>query len=104
MANHSYLRVWTRDFSDQTMIAEFARFLTTAPLSSTKPTFTELVVQPVNSTEPSAVEWDLRAQNSGPAEVAALAVQHLNSDTAYITSANWDLWRSRCTRNRNSDV
>ena len=93
MANHSYLRVWTRDFSDQTMIAEFARFLTTAPLSAKKSTFTELVVQPVNAVEPFIAEWDLRAQNSGPAEVAALAVQHLNSDSAYIATANWDLWR-----------
>jgi hypothetical protein len=93
MANHSYLRVWTRDFSDQTMIAEFARFLTTAPLSASQSTFTELLVQPVNSTEPSVAEWDLRAQNSGPAEVAALAAQNLNSDSAYIATANWDLWR-----------
>jgi hypothetical protein len=92
MANHSYLRVWTRDFSDETMIAEFARFLTTAPLSATKSNFTELVVQPVNATEPSVAEWDLRALNSGPAEVAALAIQNLNSDSAYIATANWDLW------------
>src|SRR5882757_2773806 len=92
MANHSYLRVWTRDFSTETMIAEFARFLTTAPLSTTKGTFTELVVQPVNTTEPFVAEWDLRAQNAGPAEVAAFAAQSLNSDSAYIASASWDLW------------
>jgi hypothetical protein len=92
MANHCYLRVWTRDFSDETMIAEFARFLTTAPLSATKTTFTELIVQPISPTEPAIADWDLRAQNSGPAEVAALAVQSLNSDTAYIASANWDWW------------
>jgi hypothetical protein len=93
MANHSYLRVWTRDFSETTMIAEFARFLTTAPLSATKSTLTELVVQPVAPTEPSAAEWDLRAQQSGPPEVAALALQNLNSDSAYMATANWDLWR-----------
>ena len=93
MANHSYLRVWTRDFSETTMMAEFARYLTTAPLSATKSTFTELVVQPVAPTEPSAAEWDLRAQQSGPPEVAALALQNLNSDSAYIATANWDLWR-----------
>jgi hypothetical protein len=92
MANHCYLRVWTRDFSDQTMIAEFARFLTTAPLSASKNGFTELVVQPVAPTEPAISEWDLRAQGSTAAEVAALALQNLNSDTAYIASANWDLW------------
>jgi len=30
MANRSYLRVWTRDFAEPTMIHEFARLLTTA--------------------------------------------------------------------------
>src|SRR5437016_3688033 len=34
MANRAYLRVWTRDFSEATMIAEFARFLTTALLAA----------------------------------------------------------------------
>lgn len=92
MANHCYLRVWARDFSDETMIAEFARFLTTAPLSASKNTFTELLVQPIDPTEPAIAEWDLRAQGSTAAEVAALALQHLNSDTAYIAGANWDLW------------
>ena len=58
MANHSYLRVWTRDFSRETMIAEFARFLTTAPLSASRQAFDELVVQPVDATETSLGEWD----------------------------------------------
>ena len=49
MANHAYLRVWTRDFSLQTMLAEFARFLTTAPLSATQNAFDELIVQAVDS-------------------------------------------------------
>jgi hypothetical protein len=93
MANHAYLRVWMRDFSEMTMIPEFARFLTTAPLSVAQPGFTYLVVQAVDSTELSVAEWDLRDQGFGPAEVAALATQHLNRDTAYIASANWDLWR-----------
>jgi len=102
MANHAYLRVWTRDFAESTMIPEFARFLTTATVS-TLPSgqadqaghaaFTELVVQAVDSSESSVAEWDLRGQGYGPAEVAALATQHLNADTAYIVSAQWDLWR-----------
>ena len=37
-------------------------------------------------------EWDLREQRYGPAEVAALAIQHLNADTAYFVSGKWDLW------------
>ena len=92
MANRAYLRVWTRDFSEETMLAEFARFLTTAPLSASVNTFAELTVQPVDATETPVASWDLRAQGYGPAEVAALALQHLNADSAYIATANWNLW------------
>src|SRR4051812_5813007 len=92
MANRAYLRIWTRDFSESTMIAEFARFLTTAPLSASESTFTGLTVQAVNAAETPVAEWDLRGQGYGPAEVAALAAQHLNADTAYFATARWDLW------------
>lgn len=92
MANRAYLRVWTRDFSEQTMIAEFARFLTTAPVSDAPSGFQLLSVQPVGYTEPSEVEWDLREAALGPPEIAALAMQHLNADTAFIVEANWNLW------------
>jgi hypothetical protein len=92
MANRAYLRVWTRDFSEQTMIAEFARFLTTAPISESGTGFRQLTVQPVDATETPMVEWDLKEGKFGPAEVAALAMQHLYADTAYIVEAMWDLW------------
>jgi hypothetical protein len=92
MANHAYLRVWTRDFSLETMIPEFARFLTTAPLSASHNAFEELVVQAIDPGETPIAEWDLRGLNTGAAEVAAMAAQHLNSDTAYFASAKWDLW------------
>jgi hypothetical protein len=92
MANHAYLRVWTRDFSGEKMIPEFARFLTTAPLSAAHDTFDELIVQAVDPGESPIAEWDLRPLHASPAEVAAMAAQHLNSDTAYIASATWDLW------------
>jgi hypothetical protein len=92
MANRAYLRVWTQDFSESTMIPQFARFLATAPLSAAPASFTEMIVQPVDSTEPSAAEWDLREQTYGAPEVAALAAQYLNADTAYFASAQWDLW------------
>ena len=75
MANRAYLRIWTRDFSEATMIPEFARFLTTAPLSASQTAFTELHVQPVDSTETAVAQWDLREQGYGPPEVAALAAQ-----------------------------
>jgi hypothetical protein len=92
MANRAYLRVWTRDFSEETMIAEFARFLTSAPLSASMNTFAELTVQPVDATETPVASWDLRAGGFGPAEVSALALQHLNADSAYIVQGQWDLW------------
>jgi hypothetical protein len=92
MANRAYLRVWTRDFSEATMIAEFARYLTTAPLSASQNAFSELIVQPVDATEPAIAEWDLREQGYGPPEVAALAAQYLHADTAYFVNAKWDLW------------
>ena len=92
MANRAYLRVWTRDFSNQTMIAEFARFLTTAPISEGEGGFQQLTVQAVDATETAVAEWDLREGTIGPAEIAALAAQHLNDDTAFIVEAEWDLW------------
>jgi hypothetical protein len=92
MANRAYLRVWTRDFSERTTIPEFARFLTTAPLMEGEGRFQQLTIQAVDATEAPVAEWDLKEGPFGPAEVAALAAQHLNEDTAFIVEAQWDLW------------
>src|SRR5262249_38604080 len=92
MANRAYLRVWTRDFSEATMIAEFARFLTTAPLAESRQYFNELIVQAIDPTETPSAEWDVHDGTYGAPEIAALAAQHLNSDTTYIVHAKWDLW------------
>jgi hypothetical protein len=92
MANRAYLRVWTRDFSETTLIGQFARFLATAPLSASENAFKELIVQPVDATELSLAEWDLKDLSYGAPEVAALAIQHLHPDSAYIVNAKWDLW------------
>ena len=92
MANRAYLRVWTRDFAESTMIAEFARFLATVPLSDSRQAFDSLIVQPVDAGENPTAVWDLRPLDHGAAEVAALAIQHLHADSAYIVEAKWDLW------------
>jgi len=92
MANRAYLRVWTRDFSDKTMIAEFARFLTAAPLTEGDGKFQLLSIQAVDATETPVAEWDLKDGTFGPAEVAALAAQYINADTAFMVEAKWDLW------------
>jgi hypothetical protein len=92
MANRAYLRVWTRDFSETTMIAQFARFLATVPLPESRQYFDELVAQAVDPTEPPVAEWDVHDGTYGAPEIAALAAQHLNADTAFIAYAKWDLW------------
>jgi len=92
MANRAYVRVWTRDFSEQTMIAEFARFLTTAPLGERPNGFQLLSVHAVDYTETAVVEWDLKEGHFGAAEIAALAAQHLYPDSAYVVEAKWSLW------------
>jgi hypothetical protein len=92
MANRAYLRVWTREFSQTSLIAQFARFLATAPLSASEKDFRELIVQPIDATELSLAEWDLKDLGYGAAEVAALAAQHIHPDSAYIVAAKWDLW------------
>lgn len=93
MANRAYLRVWTRNFSQATLIEQFVRFLASAPLSPSAPEFTQLVVQSIDPSETPVADWDLRRHGFGAAEVAALAAQHLDSDTAYFVSAEWDLWQ-----------
>ena len=92
MANRAYLRVWTREFSETTMIPQFARFLATAPLSHSHAMFDWLTVQPVDATEPPTAEWDLKHGGLGAPEVAALAAQQLHADTAFIAEGRWDLW------------
>jgi len=92
MANRAYLRVWTREFTQTTLIAQFARFLATAPISAAEKGFRELIVQPIDATELSLAEWDLKDLGYGAAEVAALAAQHIHPDSAYIAAAKWDLW------------
>jgi hypothetical protein len=74
------------------MVAEFARFLTSAPLSDSEGRFQQLTVQAVDASETPMAEWDLKEGTFGAAEVAALAAQHLNEDTAFIVEALWDLW------------
>jgi hypothetical protein len=92
MANRAYLRLWTRDFSTETMIAQFVRLLAAVPLSAGRNSFDQLNVQAVDPTEIPVAEWDFREGTFGAPEVAALAAQHINEDTAYIVEANWDLW------------
>jgi hypothetical protein len=91
MANRAYLGVWLREFSEANLLAQFERFLASAPLSSTLP-FTELVIQAVASSETPLAEWDLRGQGFTAPDIAQLAREYVHSDTAFLVGACWDLW------------
>ena len=93
MADRAYLRVWTRNFSEATLIEQFVRFLATVPLPASLPEFKRLVVQSIDPSETPVAEWDLQDQGFGAAEVAALAAQHIHEDTAYFVSSQWDVWQ-----------
>ena len=93
MANRAYLRVWTEGFSEASLLEQFVRFLASALLSASQPYFSSLVVHSIDPSEAPVAEWDLRGQEFGPAEVAALAAQQLHGDTAYTAEASWDLWQ-----------
>src|SRR5215813_4034563 len=92
MANRAYLSIWTRDFSRETMIAQFARFLAAVPLSEQRSGFDQLIIQAIDATETPVAEWDMREGTFGAAEVAAIAAQQIHEDTAYIVEAQWDVW------------
>jgi hypothetical protein len=92
MANRAYLRIWTREFSQESMIPQFVRFLATVPLSAARNSFDNLVIQAIDATETPVSEWDFREGTFGAPEVAAIAAQHIHEDTAYIVEAEWDLW------------
>ncbi|HVO59212.1 MAG TPA: hypothetical protein VMT51_16105 [Dongiaceae bacterium] len=92
MANRAYLRLWTREFSTETMIPQFVRFLATVPLAAPRDSFDRLVIQAVDATETPVAEWDFSEGKFGAPEVAAIAAQHIHDDTAYIVEAKWNLW------------
>jgi len=92
MANHAYLGVWCRDFSEETMLEQFRTLLETLPFSPGRPGCASLVVRAVNPSEAPLVEVDLCGQWLPPEGVVELAREHLNADTAYEVTAFWDLW------------
>jgi hypothetical protein len=92
MANRAYLRIWTHEYSRESMIPQFVRFLATVPLSEVRKSFDNLIVQAIDATETPVSEWDFRQGTFGAPEVAAIAAQHIYEDTAFIVEAEWDLW------------
>jgi hypothetical protein len=92
MANRACASIWTRNFSEETLIEQWTAFLKTVPFSSGRPGFTELVIRAVDATETPIIEQDLRSGEHGAEVLADLAREHAHSDCAYETQAFWDLW------------
>ena len=92
MANHGYMSVWRKDFSEERVIEQFEAFLGTVPFSATKPGFAFLVVRAVDATESPILELDLRSVPLSPAGIIEIAREHLHSDSCYEVQCHWDLW------------
>lgn len=92
MANRAYASFWTRDYSEQVMSERFERFLETLPRVSKDGNFLSFTVRAVGPAETPLAEHDLRGMGAKPAEIVALAREHLSADCAYEVEASWPLW------------
>ena len=86
------MSIWSKNFTEATMLEQFGQLLETVPFSAERPGFTELVIRAVDPAESSLVERDLRNQPLGAATVMELAVEYLHADSAYEVQTHWDLW------------
>src|SRR3989442_7136229 len=75
MANRAYVSLWSKGFSEATMLEQFQQLLTTVPLSAERPGFTELVIRAVDPTETPLGERDLAGQAPSAAAIIELAAQ-----------------------------
>ena len=92
VSNHAYASVWCRGFSEETMLDLFERLLATVPFSAERPGFTQLTIRALEPTEIPVIELDLRRMPASAADLAAMARESAHADSAYETSAFWDLW------------
>jgi hypothetical protein len=92
MANHAYLSVWCKDFSEERMLDHLGKFLVTVPFSAARPGFTYLVIRALDPSETALLEQNLRAVPLDPAGIIELATDYLYSDVSYEVRSDWDLW------------
>src|SRR5437660_757601 len=100
MANRAYVSLWSKGFSEATMLEQFQQLLTTVPLSAERPGFTELVIRAVDPTETPLVERDLRGKALSAAELIELAAEYLHADSEYEVRTHWELWVYDAERGR----
>lgn len=92
MANRAYASIWVRNFSEETLLEGWGKFLRTVPFSKERPGFGELVIRAVDTAETPILEQDLRSGGYGSEVLIDLAREHIHNDSSYETQAWWDLW------------
>ena len=92
MANLAYLRVWCRDFSEESLLERFGAFLGTVPFSRTRAGFTHFAIRALEPSEWPVLEQDLRAVPFDAAGIIELAKDQLHNDCSYEVECAWDLW------------
>ena len=91
MANQSFLSVWLKEMPEEQIMERLSAFLTTVPLSTTRPGFTHLVIRSVDSSEAPVLEHDLRATPMDVAGIVELIGEQIHADSAYEVASSWDL-------------
>jgi hypothetical protein len=92
MANQAYLNVWSKNFGEERMIEDFARFLETVPFSATQPGFAYLIVRALDARESPMLEQNLRSVRLDAPAIIHLVKDYSHPDSAYEVHCNWDLW------------
>jgi hypothetical protein len=92
VANHAFVSIWSKGFTEATMLGQLEQLLKAFPISAQRPGFASLVIHPVNPTETTLVECDLRSQPLDAAALVEIARDHLHPDSAYEIQTHWDLW------------
>jgi hypothetical protein len=92
MANRAYASIWTRGFSEETLLDYWERFLRTVPFSAERPGFASLVIRALDEAQSPVLEQELRSVGADRNMLVELAREHLHGDCSYQTRAYWDLW------------
>jgi len=91
MADSLYLSLWFPTFDLPDILPRTVAILREIPFSAAKPGITYAAIHPISWSEPTILERRF-VPGLPPEEAAAVAVDFLHDDYAYVFEAYWDLW------------
>lgn len=91
MGDSLYLSLWFPSFDESEILPRTVSVLRQIPFSPALNGVTYTAIQPVSWSEPTILERRFRP-GIPPEEAAAVAVEFIHDDYAYIFEAYWDLW------------